>query len=368
VDAFSKDQYKIWIDATGEVWIEDPDRGAIPMAQALDPTFSFAPPRLELPPPNLLRTRLVPAPGPWPEDVSALWALHDRLTAEGEPADAPPETSLLDLKRAIARRLFTACVLCEHRCGVDRAAGERGWCKVGAVARFAEAYVHEAEEREIAPSLCLAMTGCTWHCVYCHTHDVINRVEAGTPLEPGAHAALFERAMAPGVRTLSFVGGNPDQHLPAILDMLADAPAGFDRPVVWNSNMYGSPELYKLLDGVVDVYLGDLRYGNDDCARRLSGLERCWAPVARNWLQAAEQAALPIVRLLVLPGHLGCCLAPMIDWVAAELPHARVNLLEQYHPAYMAAQRAPELATPPDAASLAAARALVERAGLNVVE
>jgi putative pyruvate formate lyase activating enzyme len=367
-----KQQYKIWIDPTGEVWIEDPDQGAVPMARALDPAFAFAPPRLELPPPRLLTTRRVSAPMPWPDDMPGLWALHDRLLAEGpldgDEASAMAGPSLLDLKRAIARRLFSACVLCEHRCGVDRAADERGFCRVGAASFVAESYVHAAEEREVSPSLCLAMTGCTWHCVYCHTYDIINRVEAGTRLAPEAHAALHARAMAPDVRTLSFVGGNPDQHLPAILDFLADAPAGFDRPVVWNSNMYGSPELYQLLDGVVDVYLGDLRYGNDACASRLSGIDTCWAPVARNWLHVAEQEALLLVRLLVLPGHLACCLQPMIDWVSANLPQARVSLLEQYHPAYLVPKRAADIDRTPSPDEIDEARAMVARAGVNVVE
>lgn len=369
MDDFSeKRQYRIWIDPTGEVWIEDPDRGVVPMAQALDPGFAFAPPRLELPAPRLLTTRRVPAPKPWPEDMDGLWALHDRLTAAFEPGEPAPGESLLDLKRELARRVFESCALCEHRCGVNRAAGERGWCRVGAEARFAEAYVHEAEEREVAPSLCLALAGCTWHCVYCHTYDIINRVDAGTLLGPEAYGALYERAKAPDVRTLSFVGGNPDQHLPAILDFLAAAPEGFDRPVVWNSNMYGSPELYRLLDGVVDVYLGDLRYGNDDCARRLSGLERCWEPVARNWAQVAEQEALLIVRMLAMPGHLGCCLQPMVDWVEANLPTARVSLLDQFHPTYLVAKKAPELDRTPSLAEIDEARAIITGAGVNVVE
>jgi putative pyruvate formate lyase activating enzyme len=249
---------------------------------------------------------------------------------------------------------------------VDRQAGERGVCKVGPTSYFADAYVHLAEEREIAPSLCVNLTGCSWHCVYCHTYDIINRVDAGTALAPPAYATLFERLAE--ARTLSFVGGNPDHHLPAVLDFLAAAPADFDRPVVWNSNMYGSPELYKLLDGVVDVYLGDFRYGNDACAQRLSGLPSCWAPVTRNWKLAEAQGAKLIVRLLLLPGHLDCCLAPMLAWLRAELPGAAVSLLSQFHPTYLVAKKAPELDRTPTEAELARARAAIAEAGLREVD
>ncbi|HEY9723720.1 MAG TPA: 4Fe-4S cluster-binding domain-containing protein, partial [Oscillatoriaceae cyanobacterium] len=229
-DASGRDQYRVWIDPNGEVWIEDPDRGALPLLEALQPGFRFAGTAWVVPPALLGRTRRIPAPQPWPEDLDGLWALHDWLL-EAEPGERGEGPSLLDLKRAIAQRLVRSCVLCEHRCGVDRPAGERGRCKVGAQSYFGEAYVHQGEEREIAPSLCVALTGCSWHCLYCHTHDLINRVDRGTPLAPAAYDDLYAKATAPEVRTLSFVGGNPDHHLVAILDFLAAAPDAFDRPI-----------------------------------------------------------------------------------------------------------------------------------------
>jgi putative pyruvate formate lyase activating enzyme len=355
-------QYNIWIDPDGQVWIEDPDKGVLPLARALQPDYELAEGGGALPAAKLERTRAIAAPRPWPTD---LWQLHDQALAAGVPA-RPGEATLLDLKRAIARRLFSGCVLCEHRCGVDRTAGQRGVCKVGPVSYFSDAYVHIAEEREIAPSLCVTLTGCSWHCVYCHTYDIINRVDAGTPLDEPAYATLYGRAEE--ARTLSFVGGNPDHHLPAILDFLAAAPAGFNLPVVWNSNMYGSPELYKLLDGIVDVYLGDFRYGNDACALRLSGLQRCWEPVTRNWRQVAAQDALLLVRLLLLPGHVECCLKPMVAWLKGNLPDARVSLLSQFHPTYLVGKKAPELDRTPSADELAAARAAIAAAGLTEVD
>lgn len=365
-DGPERRQYNIWIDPDGQVWIEDPDRGALPLADALQPGFQLGPAMAVLPAARLAQTRRIAAPAPWPEDLPGLWALHDRLL--GEPAgDAAPGASLLDLKRAIARRLFRACTLCEHRCGVDRASGERGVCKVGATSYFADAYLHLAEEREIAPSLCVTLTGCSWHCLYCHTFDIINRVDAGTPLAPEAYERLYGLVASEGARTLSFVGGNPDHHLPAVLDFLAAAPQDFATPIVWNSNMYGSPELYGLLDGVVDVYLGDLRYGNDECARRLSGIARCVEPVARNWQLVADQRALPIVRVLLLPGHLDCCVRPMLAWLGEHLPNAPVSLLSQFHPTYLVAKRAPELDRRPTEAEVAAARAAIATAGLTEV-
>jgi putative pyruvate formate lyase activating enzyme len=365
-----RSQYHIWIDPDGQVWIEDPDRGAVPLASALQPDFAFGATQLLLPPALIGRTRRIAAPEPWPVDLPGLWALHDALLrAEPAPDEAPlPPRSLLDLKRHIAGQLARACVFCEHRCGVDRLSGERGICKVGATSYVGEHYLHEAEEREIAPSFVLALTGCSWHCVYCHTASLINRVDHGLPLVPAEFARLHAEAMRPEVRTVSFVGGNPDHHLLAILDWLAASPAGFDKPLVWNSNMYGSPELYQLLDGVVDVYLGDLRYGNDGCARALSGIDRYWEAATRNWKLSAEQAALLIVRLLVLPGHLDCCFRPMADWLAAELPQARISVLDQFHPTYLTAKQAPALDRVLTPEERAAARELIDARGLTRVE
>ena len=364
--------YRIWIDASGEVWIEDPDAGVMPLAQSLQPDFAWGGLLDVLGPPAMAATRAVAVPLPWPEELDGLWALHDEALGRRAAAVAEPEViaaaqapTLLDLKLAIARRLARACVFCEHRCGVDRPAGERGVCRVGPTSYVAAGYVHLAEEREIAPSFCVTLTGCSWHCVYCHTFDVINRVDHGTPLDE-AHADLYARAAAPEVRTLSFVGGNPDHHLPAILAFLAAAPATFARPVVWNSNQYGSPELYRLLDGVVDVWLGDFKYGNDACAERLSGIARCWEPVARNWRQVAAQGGLLLPRVLALPGHLDCCVRPIVRFIAEALPGARVSLLDQYHPTYLVAKRAPELDRLPDPAEIAAARALLLEAGVRL--
>ncbi|MEB3328773.1 MAG: radical SAM protein [Candidatus Sericytochromatia bacterium] len=363
---------RLWVDPDGAVWLEDPTAGLTPVAQALAPGFTWpTAASLELGA-RLRTTRAWPVPHPWPHALEDLWALHDvamNALRAGSPPPAAPAgcATLLALKRDLAERLLRGCVLCEHRCNVDRPAGARGRCGVGAVSRFALPFVHLGEELEVAPSLCVPLTGCSWHCVYCHTADLINRVDAGTPLVPAEHGALLEAASAPDVRSLSFVGGNPDHHLPAILRLLEAAPAGFDRAIVWNSNMYGSPELYRLLEGVVDVYLGDWRYGNDACAARLSGIAPCWQPVARNWAQVAGQDALSIVRVLVLPGHLPCCTLPILRHVARHHPSVMVSVLDQYHPAYRAGRVAPELARTPTSEEVATVSAEAKALGLRLV-
>src|SRR5207302_6293988 len=111
--------------------------------------------------------------------------------------------------------------------------------------------------------------------------------------------------------TLEWVGGEPTIHLPAILDVMAELPAL--PKIVWKSDFYFTPDALELLDGAVEVYLADFKFGNDHCARQISGVPRYIEVITRNLLAAAAQGDL-IVRHLLLPGHLDCCFRPMVDW------------------------------------------------------
>ena len=105
--------------------------------------------------------------------------------------------------------------------------------------------------------------------------------------------------------------------------------------MVWNSNMYTSAEAMELLDGVIDVYLGDFRYGNDACARELSDVDDYFAVVTRNFASAFGSAEV-MLRHLVLPGHLECCTRPVMEWTARNMPGVYFNLMFQYRPGYRA--------------------------------
>jgi len=132
------------------------------------------------------------------------------------------------------------------------------------------------------------------------------------------------------------VGGNPDPNLHTILETISLlGPGARFLPMVWNSNMFTSSQSMELLEGVIDVYLGDFRYGNDGCAAELSDVEGYFEVVTRNFRRAFETAEV-MLRHLVLPGHLECCTRPIMEWVAAELPGVYFNLMFQYRPEYRA--------------------------------
>jgi putative pyruvate formate lyase activating enzyme len=125
------------------------------------------------------------------------------------------------------------------------------------------------------------------------------------------------------------VGGDPTPSAHHVFETLVESE--FNLPVIWNSNMYQSLELQKLLIGVVDLYLSDFKYGNDDCALKLSGIRNYTKVVTRN-LEIAINTADVIIRHLVLPGHLKCCTASVLEWLAENYPEVNLNVMFQYHP------------------------------------
>ncbi len=258
--------------------------------------------------------------------------LHEATDRTGRPAGV----NLLDVKVELARRMLESCVCCERRCRVNRAAGERGFCGVGAQSRYSSDFLHMGEEPELVPSHTIFFSGCTFECVYCQNWDIAMSPEAGRHAEPAMLAAVLQEGLSQGSRNANFVGGNPDPHLWAILETIRlTGEASRDLPMVWNSNMYTSLEAMRLLEGVIDVYLGDFRYGNDVCASDFSGVEGYFEVVARNFAFAFRSAEV-MVRHLVLPNHLECCTRPVMEWVSRNMPGVYFNLMFQYRPEYKA--------------------------------
>jgi putative pyruvate formate lyase activating enzyme len=262
-----------------------------------------------------------------------------------------------------AQNHYRHCQLCEHRCNVDRSVPHAGPCKAGIVPNVFRQRVEYGDERELAPSHLFYLSGCDLRCVFC-----INELNAfdpkrGQPLTADFFRTAVAAGLAQGPRTLQWVGGEPTIHLPAILNVMAECPA-LPR-IVWKTDLHGTPEALALLDGVVAVYLADFKFGNDACARRLAKVDNYMAILTRNLRQVVGQGEL-IVRHLILPGHLDCCLRPIVAWLAEHLPRTKVSLRDGYLP-HWEAGRYLELARPLAAQEGDAARTLAADAGLRLV-
>lgn len=268
-----------------------------------------------------------------------LWAAHDAACSRlgRRPgtyvAQSGGQVSLLDVKAELARRMLKDCRFCERQCRVDRTRGETGFCGAGVQSRFFFEQTLWGEELPVIPSHEIFFCGCNLRCKYCYSWESVLDPSRGTPVTASDLAGLIDRRRLEGAANVNLIGGEPTVHLAAILEALklTTTPAA----VVWNSNFLMSAETMKLLDGVVDLFLGDFRFGSDECAERLGGVSRYVEAAKRNFLLAAGSADL-IIRHLVVPGHVECCLRPVAEWVAANLPEAPFNLMFQYTPFFEA--------------------------------
>jgi putative pyruvate formate lyase activating enzyme len=187
----------------------------------------------------------------------------------------------------------------------------------------------------------------------------------GQDLTGESFARAVEWGRARGARNVQWIGGEPTIHLPAILEVMSGVPDL--PPVVWKSDFHGTPEAFELLDGVVETYVADLKFGNDDCARRLAGVDHYFGTVTRNLRLASRQQARVIVRHLLLPGHVECCLRPIIDWMRAEMPGVPFSLRDGYLPSWRARQFV-EISHPLGRADVRRARELAASGGLNLIQ
>lgn len=255
----------------------------------------------------------------------------------------------------LARRIKTAyarlacCDICPHACGINRLAGETGLCESGKTVRIASANVHRGEEPPISGtrgSGTIFLSGCTLNCKFCQNFP-ISQLRNGTDLTPGQLADKMVGLQRKGVHNINFV--TPTHFTPQILAALYLAiRKGFSIPIVWNTSGYETLETLALLDGVVDIYLPDMKYCSDEVAVRFSGA-RGYAEVNRRalpeMLRQVGQLECDedgigvrglIIRHLVLPqGQAGS--VETLEWIAQNLgTDTHIALMSQYFPAHVA--------------------------------
>ncbi|MDD3043298.1 MAG: radical SAM protein, partial [Methanosarcinaceae archaeon] len=239
--------------------------------------------------------------------------------------------SLLDLKIEILDRILEDCHCCERRCRINRKAGEKGFCRLTDLSRYSSEFLHMGEEPELVPSHTIFFSGCVFACVYCQNWEISTCPDCGVPIEPVALAKIIDARRREGAKNVNFVTPTPHPH--TVLRVVRELSE--NTPVIWNSNMYHSREVGGLLEGVVDVYLADFKYGNDECARKYSKVKIYLEVMHENFKFACGTGEI-LLRHLVLPGHLECCTGPVVEWVAEHIPEVRFNLMFQYRPCYRA--------------------------------
>jgi putative pyruvate formate lyase activating enzyme len=258
--------------------------------------------------------------------------------------------ALAALEHAVraARRHLTRCTLCPRACGVDRSRGERGFCRAGNVARVASFAVHRGEEPPVSGSRGsgnVFLSGCNLACRFCQNYP-ISRLGVGRDLSAEEFAQGLLGLARQGVHNINFV--TPTPWVPQILEALLIARrSGLALPVVWNCGGYESLPVLRLLEGVVDIYLPDMKYA---CGRRAWDLSRAPRYTAANRQAVAEMVRQVgplrlgrdglaqhgvLVRHLVLPGG-GKDTSAVLAALRLIDPLLPVSLMYQYFPAHRA--------------------------------
>ncbi|OPX92155.1 MAG: Radical SAM superfamily protein [Pelotomaculum sp. PtaB.Bin013] len=256
------------------------------------------------------------------------------------------ETAMAALRR---------CELCPRRCAADRLRGETGFCGAGAAATVALAAQHHGEEPCISGSRgsgTVFFSRCNLRCVYCQNHE-ISWGDTGRDLSATELVEVFLQRQTTGAHNLNLV--SPTPYIPVIATALRQAKKqGLTIPVVYNSNAYENVAALRLLEGLVDIYLPDLKYFMEEAASRYSGVKNYFAVAAAAVLEMHRQVGNLtfnkeglavrglLIRHLVLPGQRDAA-CRILEWIHSNLPaETFVSIMSQYVPLWQA-HRHPEI-------------------------
>ncbi|OGW41727.1 MAG: radical SAM protein [Nitrospirae bacterium GWD2_57_9] len=277
-----------------------------------------------------------------------------------------------------AYSLLESCRVCPRECGVNRLKNDKlGFCRSGLNPVISSASPHHGEEPPLSGtrgSGTVFFANCNLRCVYCQNYP-ISQMGTGVERSPGELACQMVWLQEQGCHNLNLV--TPTHFMPQFLKALGIArERGFDLPIVYNTSGYESLESLRLLDGIVDIYMPDLRYGDEAAGIRYSAAphypEINRAAVKEMFRQVGnlviDEAGLAkrglIVRHLVLPGGLSGTEAIM-KFLAEDISKdVYISLMSQYFPAYKA-NGIKELSRRITTDEYEAARVIMEKYGLE---
>ncbi|KPL00560.1 MAG: radical SAM protein [candidate division Zixibacteria bacterium SM23_73_3] len=258
-----------------------------------------------------------------------------------------------DIKERIekAYALLENCVVCPRKCGVNRLKGEKGFCGVGKNPKVASYNVHYGEEPPISGtkgSGTIFFSGCSLRCIYCQNFP-ISQMRHGKEITTPELADMMLFLQSKRCHNINLV--TPTHFVPQILEALSFAwEKGFDLPLVYNTSGYDDTESLKLLEGVIDVYLPDMRYSDNQKAKKLSAVGN-YVEVNRDAIKlmysqvenlvtdkwGVAQRGL-IIRHLILPDNLTGS-EETFRFIKEEISEdVYVSLMGQYFPSFKASR------------------------------
>ncbi len=258
-------------------------------------------------------------------------------------------TGELDERISRLQEILASCVLCPRQCRKNRLAGETGYCRSGAEAVVSAVHPHFGEEDMLVGeggSGTIFFAGCNLLCIYCQNYEIsFFREGRITPPEALARSMLELQRM--GCHNINLV--TPTHYAPRIVQSLKPAiEGGLSIPLVYNCGGYESMSTLQLLDGIVDIYMPDIKYGDSVPAARYSNapdyFDRCREAIKEMHRQVGDLVLDDrgiarhglLVRHLVLPNDLAGS-REVLRFIAEEISRETyVNIMFQYRPLFRA--------------------------------
>ncbi len=276
-----------------------------------------------------------------------------------------------------ALSLLETCGLCPSGCGVNRLAGETGRCRTSRRAIVSSYGPHFGEETPLVGrcgSGAIFFANCNLECLFCQNY-CISQLGDGKEVDKEGLAYIMLALQQEGCHNINLV--SPTHVVPQILEALHLAvESGLSLPLVYNSGGYDSVETLRILDGIVDIYMPDMKYDDEERARELSGI-RNYPEVNRaavkemhrqtGDLEMNEEGVTQrglLVRHLVLPHGLAGTKG-IVHFLSQEVSrYTYVNIMAQYRPCYKALQTA-DLGRRISSAEFQEALSFAQEAGLS---
>ncbi|HUS04376.1 MAG TPA: radical SAM protein [Dehalococcoidia bacterium] len=282
---------------------------------------------------------------------------------------------------ALEKRL-ASCDICPRECRVNRLKNERGFCHSGYLPIVSATCDHHGEEPVISGTKgtgAIFFGNCNMRCVYCQNYhisqDSAQQASKGMDFHTLAERMIYLQDEL-GCHNISFI--SPSHLVPQLVRAVLEAvPMGLRVPIVYNTNAYDSVAALEALDGIVDIYLPDLRYASDIWAAKFSHtsdyVTRARQAILEMHRQVGDELVLDdfglaqrglIIRHLILPNRIADS-RDSLTWLVREMsPKVTVSIMSQYYPTHLAPQ-IPELCRKISASEYSEVLELVDKLGLE---
>lgn len=245
--------------------------------------------------------------------------------------------------------MLKQCNLCPHNCGVNRKNGKIGRCKATDKVKIALYSTHDFEEPCISGehgSGTVFFSNCNLSCKFCQNYE-ISQFGKGKEITIERLAEIFLIQQEKGVENINLV--TPTSYVPQIIEAIKIAKSkGLKLPIVYNTNSYENIETIKMLKGYIDIYLPDLKYADNDIAKKYSGIDNYFEVATNAIKEMINQVGVPefskqgimqkgvMIRHLVLPNNIENS-KKVLKWISENLPkNILISVMAQYFPTYKA--------------------------------